>query len=29
MKTFDSFYGRDLTLWNSLSGEIQVAMVSP
>jgi len=26
MKTFDSFYGRDLTLWNSLSGEIQVAI---
>ncbi len=26
MKTFDSFYGRDLTLWNTLSGEIQVAI---
>ena len=34
MKTFDNFYGRDLTLWNTLSGEIQIAiglglMVSP
>jgi hypothetical protein len=26
MKTFDSFYGRDLTLWNTLSGEIQIAI---
>jgi hypothetical protein len=26
MKTFDSFYGRDLTLWNSLSGEIQIVI---
>ncbi len=26
MKTFDGFYGRDLTLWNTLSGEIQVAI---
>jgi hypothetical protein len=26
MRTFDDFYGRDLTLWNSLSGEIQVAI---
>jgi hypothetical protein len=26
MKAFDSFYGRDLTLWNTLSGEIQVAI---
>jgi hypothetical protein len=26
MKTFDSFYGRDLTLWNTLSGQIQVAI---
>jgi hypothetical protein len=26
MRTLDSFYGRDLTLWNSLSGEIQVAI---
>jgi hypothetical protein len=26
MKTFDSFYGRDLTLWNTLSGELQVAI---
>jgi hypothetical protein len=26
MKTFDNFYGRDLTLWNSLSGEIQVVI---
>ncbi len=26
MKTFDSFYGRDLTLWNTLAGEIQVAI---
>ena len=26
MKTFDNFYGRDLTLWNTLSGEIQVAI---
>ncbi len=26
MKTFDDFYGRDLTLWNTLSGEIQVAI---
>jgi hypothetical protein len=25
MRTFDDFYGRDLTLWNSLSGEIQIA----
>jgi hypothetical protein len=26
MKTFDSFYGRDLTLWNTLSAEIQVGI---
>jgi hypothetical protein len=26
MRAFDDFYGRDLTLWNSLSGEIQVAI---
>jgi hypothetical protein len=26
MRTFDDFYGRDLTLWNTLSGEIQVAI---
>ncbi len=26
MKTFDSFYGRDLTLWNTLAAEIQVAI---
>jgi hypothetical protein len=26
MRTMDDFYGRDLTLWNSLSGEIQVAI---
>jgi hypothetical protein len=26
MHTFDAFYGRDLTLWNSLSGEIQIAI---
>jgi hypothetical protein len=26
MRTFAHFYGRDLTLWNSLSGEIQVAI---
>ncbi|HSZ14278.1 MAG TPA: hypothetical protein VK790_09615 [Solirubrobacteraceae bacterium] len=26
MRTFDAFYGRDLTLWNTLSGEIQVAI---
>jgi hypothetical protein len=26
MKTFGDFYGRDLTLWNTLSGEIQVAI---
>jgi hypothetical protein len=26
MRTFADFYGRDLTLWNSLSGEIQVAI---
>jgi hypothetical protein len=26
MRTLDDFYGRDLTLWNSLSGEIQVAI---
>jgi hypothetical protein len=26
MKTFDAFYGRDLTLWNTLAGEIQVAI---
>ena len=26
MKTFANFYGRDLTLWNTLSGEIQVAI---
>jgi hypothetical protein len=26
MKTFDSFYGRDLTLWNTLAGEIQAAI---
>jgi hypothetical protein len=26
MRTFAHFYGHDLTLWNSLSGEIQVAI---
>jgi hypothetical protein len=26
MRTLDDFYGRDLTLWNTLSGEIQVAI---
>lgn len=26
MKTFANFYGRDLTLWNTLAGEIQVAI---
>jgi hypothetical protein len=26
MRTLDDFYGRDLTLWNSLSGEIQIAV---
>lgn len=26
MKAFDNFYGHDLTLWNTLSGEIQVAI---
>jgi hypothetical protein len=26
MRTFDDFYGRDLTLWNSLSGEVQIAI---
>jgi hypothetical protein len=26
MRTMDDFYGRDLTLWNSLSGEIQIAI---
>jgi hypothetical protein len=26
MRTFAAFYGRDLTLWNSLSGELQVAI---
>ncbi len=26
MRTFDDFYGRNLTLWNTLSGEIQVAI---
>jgi hypothetical protein len=26
MRTFAGFYGRDLTLWNSLSGEIQIAI---
>ncbi len=26
MKTFDNFYGRDLTLWNTLSAEIQIAI---
>jgi hypothetical protein len=26
MKTLDDFYGRDLTLWNTLAGEIQVAI---
>ena len=26
MKTFDNFYGRDLTLWNTLAGEIQCAI---
>ncbi len=26
MRTFDDFYGRDLTLWNTLSGEIQIAI---
>ncbi len=26
MHTFDTFYGHDLTLWNTLSGEIQVAI---
>jgi hypothetical protein len=26
MRTFADFYGRDLTLWNSLSGEIQIVI---
>jgi hypothetical protein len=26
MRTFDDFYGRDLTLWNTLAGEIQCAI---
>lgn len=26
MRTFADFYGRDLTLWNTLAGEIQVAI---
>jgi hypothetical protein len=26
MRTFDDFYGRDLTLWNTLAGEIQIAI---
>jgi hypothetical protein len=26
MRTFADFYGRDLTLWNSLSGEVQIAI---
>ena len=26
MKAFDSFYGRDLTLWNTLAGEVQCAI---
>ena len=26
MKTFDNFYGSDLTLWNTLAGEIQCAI---
>src|SRR5271170_3192729 len=26
MKTIDSFYGRDLTLWNTLAAEIQCAI---
>jgi hypothetical protein len=26
MKTFDNFYGHDLTLWNTLAGEIQCAI---
>jgi hypothetical protein len=26
MKTFDDFYGRDLTLWNTLAAEIQCAI---
>lgn len=26
MKTFDNFYGSDLTLWNTLAGEAQVAV---
>jgi hypothetical protein len=26
MNTFDDFYGRDLTLWNTLAGEIQAAI---
>jgi hypothetical protein len=26
MKTFGNFYGHDLTLWNTLSGEIQLAI---
>ena len=26
MRTFDDFYGRNLTLWNTLSGEIQIAI---
>lgn len=26
MKAFDDFYGRDLTVWNTLSGEVQVAI---
>src|SRR5271156_533273 len=26
MKTIDAFYGRDLTLWNTLAAEIQCAI---
>ncbi|HLH14907.1 MAG TPA: hypothetical protein VKV16_08975, partial [Solirubrobacteraceae bacterium] len=26
MKTLDGFYGDDLTLWNTLAGQIQVAI---
>jgi hypothetical protein len=26
MRTLDDFYGRDLTLWNTLSGEVQIAI---
>jgi hypothetical protein len=26
MRTLDDFYGRDLTLWNTLSGEMQIAI---